>query len=115
MADEEKTGAQEQPEKVVPSGEEQSGDAASKLREAQRRLIDHLNDGSKAEEYAVALADAARRAHDQELAALANLTLIRSGMTARDQIRVEPGKNSPPSRKELDERLRNILNDLESS
>ena len=51
---------------------------------------------------------AARRARDQELAALANLALIRSGME-NPAIREERGKDAKPTPEELEERLRHII------
>ena len=57
------------------------------------------------------LANAARRAHDEELAALASLALIRSGMANRDREQPERRPNQPPSQAELNERLRRILED----
>lgn len=55
------------------------------------------------------LADLHRQAHDMELEALANLTLLRTsfgsdeGLSPQDQ-----------ERKDLDERLRKIISDLDS-
>ena len=52
------------------------------------------------------LADLNRQAHDKELEALANLTLLQSGF--------DPNALSPEEqqRRDLDERLRKIISDL---
>ena len=52
------------------------------------------------------LADLNRQAHDKELEALANLTLLQSGF--------DPDALSPEEqeRRDLDERLRKIISDL---
>lgn len=63
------------------------------------------------------LADAVRRAHDEELAALASLALIRSGMAQRGRQSGERGRERrdlPLSQEELNERLRKILDDSDS-
>ncbi len=56
---------------------------------------------------------AARRARDEELAALASLALIRSGMESRHKIREERSKDAKPTPEELEERLRSIINDAD--
>ena len=53
------------------------------------------------------LADAARRAHDEELAALANLALIRSDMANLGRHRRADGGM------DMDARLRDLLRDTE--
>ena len=52
------------------------------------------------------LADLNRQAHDKELEALANLTLLQSGF--------DPNAMTPEEqeRRNLDERLRKIINDI---
>ena len=65
-------------------------------------------DKQKERDYAAEfLADAARRARDQELEALASLALIRSDMAHRNSLRPEDA----PSPQDLDERLRQIFRD----
>ena len=55
---------------------------------------------------------AARRATDRELAALANLALIRSGMSGEPSIREERDA-AKPTPEELEERLRKIIDGAE--
>lgn len=54
-----------------------------------------------------------RRALDRELAALANLALIRSGIS-KPAIREEPKKDAKPTPEELEARLRYIIEGADS-
>ena len=56
---------------------------------------------------------AAQRAHDAELAALANLALIRSGFQSGPAIREERSENARPTPEELEERLRHIIDEAD--
>lgn len=53
------------------------------------------------------LADLNRRAHDKELEALANLTLLQNGFDATELTQEEQKK------RDLDERLKKIISDLD--
>ena len=56
------------------------------------------------------LADLARQAHEKELTALANLAILRSSYGMDDKLSPQEKE-----RKELDDRLRKIISDLDTS
>lgn len=71
-------------------------------------MADERKDNEKELDFDAVLADLHRQAHDKELEALANLTLLRTswgseeGLSERDQ-----------KQKDLDERLMKIIGDLD--
>ena len=73
-------------------------------------MADEMDHDQKILERARRRAD--QRARDRELAALASLALIRSGME-KPKIREEPKKDAPPTPEELEARLRHIIDGVD--
>ena len=71
-------------------------------------MADKKPDQDQELDFDAVLADLHRQAHDKELEALANLTLLQSGF--------DPDAMSPEEqkRRELDERLKKIISDLDT-
>lgn len=69
-------------------------------------MADEQRDKEKELDFDAVLADLHRQAHDKELEALANLTLLQSGF--------DPNAMSPEEqkRRDLDDRLKKIISDL---
>ena len=64
--------------------------------------------GEKELDFDAVLADLHRQAHDKELEALANLTLLRNSWGSEDALSVHDQEQ-----KDLDKRLQKIINDLD--
>ena len=75
-----------------------------KAAETVAKKKDHPDD---ALDFDAVLADLNRQAHDKELEALANLTLLRTSFGSEDGLSEQDQKQ-----KDLDDRLKKIINDL---